>query len=201
MAGFSFSTRKSSSWAVARRRFRRAEASVEGRQWQAVRRAALLAERELKKGIVAGAPGGQTLPALRPTTILLKGSSKPLIDRGQQGLLGSVTHTFDRRRKAAFVGVHRTAKGSEGEPLFNVALIQEFGTKPFVIPVTPAVRRLFWFLHFASGGAINPLSPNTTEIAHPGVPARPFMRPTFEAIRPKVVAIVGVALTENGGPF
>ncbi len=45
---------------------------------------------EVKKGIVSGSPGGQTFAPLSPVTIARKGSSKPLIDKGD--LVGSITY-------------------------------------------------------------------------------------------------------------
>ena len=45
---------------------------------------------EVKKGIVSGAPGGQNFAPLSSMTIARKGSSKPLIDKGD--LVGSITY-------------------------------------------------------------------------------------------------------------
>lgn len=199
MPGFSFKTSTQSSYQVARARFENAVKKVKDRQLLAVKRAALMTERELKKGIKSGAPGGQKFKPLSPITMLLRKGTKPLIDSGS--LIGSITTTLDRKNNAAFVGVHRTARGSDGTSLVNVAVIHEFGTKPYVIKVTDGVRRLFFWLHRASNGAINPISPNKTEILHPGVPARPFVRPTIEKIRPKLQAVLAKAFTEHGGPI
>lgn len=196
MAGFSFGTKKGSSWAVARTRFARATATFQARAWQATRSAGLLFEREVKLGLAKGAPGGKTFKPLSPLTVVTRGGGtpKPLLDRGQQGLLGSIRTTEDKRRLAVFVGVHRTSKNADGTTLMNVALAQEFGTKPFVIQVTPKMRKFFWAISLKSGGKIRPLRPSTTTIMHPGIPARPFMQPTLEAIRPKLVAVIGAAI-------
>ncbi len=173
--------------------------NVKKRQELAVRKVALMAEREIKLGIRNGAPGGQKFKPLAPSTLLLRRGSKPLIDSGS--LLRSVSTTYDKSTMTAFVGVHRNTKGPGGKKLLNIAIVHEFGTKPYVIPVTDGVRRLFWFLHFASGGNINPLDPNKTEILHPGVPARPFIRPTIEKIRPKLQAELEKTFKANGGPI
>lgn len=95
----------------------------------------------------------------------------------------------------AFVGVHRRSGN------VNVAVAHEFGTRPFVIPVTPGVRRFFYYLYFASGGAILPLSASKTEILHPGIPARPFIRPTIEKIRPQLQGVIVGTFVEGGGPI
>lgn len=201
MGGFRLGGARSRSWEEAKKRFVQASAKVEERQFLAVRRAALLLERELKKGLRSGSPGGVPLKPLAPSTVLLrrKRSKNPLLDTGS--LLGSITTTFDKRSRSAFVGVHRTARGSQGQSLVNVALIHEYGTKPFVIRVTPALRRLFWALHRKSKGRIQPLSARKQTIAHPGIPARPFMRPTLEAIRPKLEQDLAATLSAGNGPI
>lgn len=197
--GFRLSVNRRGSWAAAGRRFAQAQTTLKQRQWLAIQRAALMAEAALKRGIVSGAPGGQRFKPLSPFTILLKGSRKPLLDTGS--LLGSITTTFDQKRLTAFVGVHRTARSSDGKRLINVALVHEFGTKPFMIRVTPAVRRFFWAMHVLSKGRLQPLSPSKTVIMHPGVPARPFIRPTVAAIRPRLRDVLVKALKDNGGPI
>lgn len=197
MAGFSFGGRKGG-FEAARQRFLNASRKFEERQWLVVQRAALLMERELKKGIRSGRPGGKKFKKLAPTTRLLRRGSKPLIDTS--ALLGSITTTLIRHRKAAFVGVNRKSS-RPGYSTFNVAIAHEFGTKPFVIPVTDKVRRFFWYLHVISGGKIKPLSENKTQILHPGVPARPFIKPTLDKVRPKLQAVLAKTFVEGRGPF
>lgn len=201
MAGFRLGAKKSRSWEIAKKRLVDASNKVEERQALAVRRAALLLERELKKGLRSGAPGGRAFAPLAQTTVLMrrKRSKNPLLDTGS--LLSSITTTFDKRSRSAFVGVHRTARGSSGQSLVNVALIHEYGTKPFVIRVTPGVRRLFWRLHVVSKGRIKPLSAKKVLIAHPGIPARPFMRPTLEAVRQKLGDAIKAEFSSGGGPI
>ncbi len=177
-------------WAQHTKELKAEQAAHRKRVGQAVRKAALLAERELKLGIRNGAPGGQKFRPLDTITLFLRRqrSSKPLIDSGS--LVGSIHTTFDKEKLSAFVGVHRSARGADGESLVNVAMVHEYGTKPFVIRVTPALRRLFWRLHLASQGLIRALHPNRQYLNHPGVPERPFMRPTIAAVQPKVEATV-----------
>ena len=88
--------------------------------------------------------------------------------------------SFGQRSIARFVGVHRTAIGKAGQRLANIAEIHEFGTKPYTIPVTPRMRA--WFNAMAAQGIFpRRMSAATRVIRHPGIPARPFLRPPFEA--------------------
>lgn len=180
-------------WRRALERMRRLEQTVQARERRAVMKAALYAEREMKKGLASGVPGGiprAPLAPLAPITILLrrKRSNRPLLDSGS--LLGAITTRFDGRTMSAFVGILRASRNSRGRPLTDIATVHEFGTKPFVIPVTPGLRRLFMMLHIRSRGRIMPISSNKTVIHHPGVPARPFVRPVYESIREKVREII-----------
>jgi len=199
MAGFSIGIGGISGFKVAQARMAGAVKNHQRRAEKVVRRVALMAEREIKLGLKSGAPGGEKFKPLAASTLLLRTGSKPLLDTGS--LLRSVSTTYEKSTMSAFVGVHRTKKAADGRSVLNLAIIHEFGTKPFVIEVTDGVRRLFWYLHFASNGAINPLSPNKTQIAHPGVPARPFIRPTITKIRPKLQAEVAKVYGANGGPI
>jgi len=185
---------------VARRRFQNAVQSVEGRQWIAVKNAALFAEREIKLGLKKSAPGGVPLKPLSPITKLLRKGTKPLITPGAS-LFGSITTTLDKRNKAAFVGVHRTRRGADGEDPVNIAIAHEFGTKPFVIAVTAKMRKLFLFLFIKTGGTIKPIGANKRTIIHPGVPKRPFIKPTVDAIRPQLQRIIVKAFIVGGGPI
>ena len=176
-------------------RVRGAADEVRRRQWLSIQRAALLTERELKKGIRDGAPGGKRFRPLARSTLLLRKGSKPLIDTG--ALLGSISISTNPATMTAFIGVFRKARNGA----FNVAIAHEFGSKSFVISVTPAMRRLFWYLHRASGGQIKPISPNRTMIVHPGIPERPFVRPTIEKVKPMVKVAIETTLFEKGGPI
>lgn len=194
LAGFRLNTRFNG-FAAANKRLSGAPAANRARQWVAIRRAALLTERELKKGIRRGAPGGRRFRPLSLSTKVQRRGRKPLLDTGS--LFQSIKTTLDKGRLRAFIGVHRTAR----QGAFNVAIAHEFGTRPFVIPVTPGVRRFFWYLHFKSNGRIKPLSPSKTQILHPGVPARPFLRPTLEAILPRLSQDLVKTFLSGRGPI
>ena len=113
---------------------------------------------EVKKGIQSGAPGGQKFQALSEFTVQRKGSSKPLIDKGD--LIGSITyHVIDKENIA--IGVK---KGKSG----NIAAVHEYGC---TIGVTPKMRA---FLHY---NGIH-LKQSTTYI---NIPPRPFLRPVLSS--------------------
>ncbi len=113
---------------------------------------------EVKKGIVSGAPGSQKLAPLSPITIARKGSSKPLIDKGD--LVGSVTYQVIDSNNV-FIGVK---KGKE----VNIAAVHEFGC---TIGVTPKMRA---YLHY-QGVHLRA----STQYIH--IPARPFLRPVLQS--------------------
>ena len=105
-----------------------------------VRDMAMLLVRETKKGIVSGAPGGETFAPNAPSTIARKGSSKPLIDTGV--LLSSIVEII--KGDEAFVGVLYTARSKSGDSMANIGAVMEFGatiTMPsgatIVIPPRP----------------------------------------------------------------
>lgn len=153
---------------------------VIGRQ---VKKAAVEMVGAIKRGIRNQFPGGgDELKPLAESTILMKKSSKALINHGD--LVRSVNATdiggsFSGQTTAWFVGVHRSARGKSGKPMANIAEIHEFGTDPYPIRVTNKMRR-FMMAMFIAGRMRYPISPSTTIINHPGVPARPFVRPPFE---------------------
>ena len=111
---------------------------------------------QIKKGIVSGAPGGQTFALLSPLTVERKHSSKPLIDKGD--LVGSVTYQVVDANNV-FIGVK---KGKE----VNIAAVHEFGC---TIGVTPKMRA---YLHH-QGVHLKA----STQYVH--IPPRPFLRPVL----------------------
>ena len=111
---------------------------------------------EVKKGIVSGAPGGQKFVPNSPMTTARKGSSKPLIDKGD--LVGSITYQVVDANNV-FVGVK---KGKE----VNIAAVHEFGC---TIQVTPKMRA---YLHHQGVH----LKASTQYIV---IPPRPFLRPVL----------------------
>ena len=143
---------------------------------------------EIKKGIVSGAPGGQKFTPNSALTIARKGSSSPLIDKGD--LVGSVTYDIPNPN-TVFIGVKKTAKG--GADQANIAAVHEFGC---TIPVTPKMRA---YMHYQG---IH-LKPTTQYI---NIPPRPFLSPIFNSneFREKIAkiylrAIKSAFLAGSGG--
>lgn len=83
-------------------------------------------------------------------TIAIKGSTKPLVDYGD--LFAAITHQMVEKN-AVFVGVLQQALARDGSSLSNMAKNLHNGIK---IPVTPRMRRMFYYLALASQGAIDP---------------------------------------------
>lgn len=145
----------------------------------ALKSGAMELTRTIKIGIRNQRPGGVAFKPLAETTKKLKGSSKALIDHGD--LLRSI-HMYDVQvgtGKAWFVGVNKQTRARNGKSMANIAEIHEYGTRPFNIPVTRKMQR-WWDAMVAKGVFRAPLDPRTMWIRHPGVPARPFLRPSFE---------------------
>lgn len=141
---------------------------------------ALAAQREIRQAIQTGDFSANTA-----LTAAIKGSSKPLVDKGL--LFKSITHVVEDDF-TAFVGVMRT------DSAFNVALSLHEG---FEANVTPAMRGLFFVLWQASTGELppaeldgraaelferyqdwRPLAPTTTTIV---TAPRPFVDAAFRS--------------------
>ena len=121
---------------------------------------------EVKKGIVSGAPGGETFTPLSAITIARKGSSKPLINHGD--LVGSVTYQTFNNENSVFIGVKKGVKrkNNQDSEMVQIAAVHEFGC---TIAVTPKMRA---YLH-----RIGIHLKSTTQYIH--IPARPFLRPVL----------------------
>lgn len=144
---------------------------------------ALFAVREIRQVIVRGGwgAGGEN----KALTVAIKGSTKPLVDRGHT-LFQAVTQKIIDYY-TAFVGILQTSAH------YNIAITLHDGTE---IPVTDKMRGLFWLLWLVSIGSVDssvlsgraaelwgrmpggwkPLDPGTRVIV---IPSRPFMRRAF----------------------
>jgi phage gpG-like protein len=141
---------------------------------------------EVVKGLRTGSPGGQAFEPLKKTTLAVRkkrgrGGTKPLIVSGdlRNGIIAK------QEGDTAFVGILRTARGRGGERLANVAEVHEFGRR-IVMELTPKARR-FLLATFREAGILASGGGNTgspgggVTIVVINVPARPFLRPVFEA--------------------
>lgn len=153
------------------------------RRMQAALDKALLQEGQfLRTKIVEGireqAPGGQPFLPLAPTTLAIRQfrgfrGTKALLVAGD--LRNSITVTKDGDR--VFVGVHRTARSRSGKSLVDIAALQEQGSRPIVVRLTPRARA---FLHaaFRRAGLDRPRRGHAgIGIAVQRIPPRPFMGP------------------------
>lgn len=178
------------------RRLRGVPDALEKRLQLATRQNAVGLEGEIKKGMVAQAPGGQAYQPLHPWTIgarlavmslryrkkvqanaakiTARGgiAHKALINHGD--LLGSITHRMFGNDLSAVVGVNRFAKARNGKPMVNIARIVFYGA---VIQVTPGMRA---YMH--KNGMH--LRDTTTHIV---IPPRPTIEPAYEAYRDTIV--------------
>lgn len=136
---------------------------------------------KIVEGIREQAPGGRAFTPLAPTTLAIRQfrgfrGSKALIV--QADLRNSITVVRDGNR--VLVGVLRTARNRAGKSLVDIAALQEYGSRPIVIHLTPRTRA---FLHaaFRHAGLDRPSSGQPgTGIAVIQIPARPFLAPVFD---------------------
>lgn len=118
----------------------------------------------IKIGIRNQAPGGKAFVPLKPATIRAKGSSKALIDSGS--LLRAIKATR-LKPLIVFVGVSRTVRSSTVKgSLIDIARVHEFGAKFSIISTRATID----------------------------IPARPYLRPVFEAERKNTFKAVEKAL-------
>ena len=169
---------------------------------QATSQLALFLAGNIRSGIRSGHPtGGEKFKPLAESTKKMKRSSKPLINHGD--LLRSIAAqqvATGPNKTDWFIGVHRAVRAPNGRAMWNLAEIHEFGTDPFMIPVTPKLRG-FWMAMAAKGIFAAPLHRGTLILFHPGVPARPFLRPPWEAFLQKAQGLWdGLMRTALGMP-
>jgi phage gpG-like protein len=141
--------------------------------------------REIKAGLVSQTPGGQAFRPLAPSTLAVRRfkrfrGTKALLNRGD--LRNSITVRSETL--GAFVGVLRTARGRDGAPLANVAELNEWGSRPIVIQVTPKMRRFLAAAMRSTGGGHNFTGGGGAStgfgVIVVQIPARPFIRPVAD---------------------
>ena len=160
--------------------------SMQERFKRAAKKAVLQEAQFLRGKIIEGlreqAPGGQAFAPLSPLTLAIRSFER---FKGSKALLRTASMRNAIIVKAvpegAFVGILRTAKSKTGEALVNVAEMNENGSEPIIIPITPASRRYFHAALAAAGLESAPHGPSSggAAIAIVRIPARPFMAPPF----------------------
>ncbi len=164
--------------------------------------------KKLVQGIRKQAPGGKTFRKLAKTTVATRRfrrfrGTKALIRTGGQGLVGSFSVL--QKRDLVFIGVQRSARAKDGRRLADIMRLNEFGSDPIVIKVTPKMQR---FLHAAfkkhrktkgvegSGGA---------GVIIVQIPPRPVFGPVFkrhakpEQLRVRVMNRLAIIMKGNLG--
>ncbi len=196
---------KTGDWTAARRILASAPQRIREAQDKAVLQEAQFFRTKIVEGLRSGAPGGQAFQPLAPTTLAIRrlrggNGTKPLIYRGDLRNSIAVVKEAD----GVFVGVLRSAKGSGGGSIVNIAAIHEFGSRPIVLKITPKVRALL-HVAFRKAGLDAPSGGRpSTGVAVIRVPARPFLQPVFDTYgAPDVVArrFVERVATLLGGDF
>lgn len=173
------SVRKTGDWALARRILAEGPAKLRGSIGTAMRQEAELLRGEIVNGITAQAPGGEAFKPLSPLTLAARklagfGGTKALLVRGD--LRNSIAAIV--RGDEAFVGVPRKARSKDSRSLVDVAQVQEFGSNPIVIPITPRMRRFLFALLRQAGK--EPSGGSGKGVVVVTIPARPFLRPAFK---------------------
>jgi len=149
----------------------------------ALRQEAEFFRKKIVEGLREQSPGGRAFKPLSETTIAMRRAlgfkgTKALIKRGD--LRNSIT--VQEAGDMVFVGVARQAKNSAGEAVIDIAKLNEYGSKPIVIKITPRMAALLHMAFRKAGGAMNRMGPPrpSTGVIVVQIPARPFMGPVFE---------------------
>ncbi len=149
----------------------------------AVRSEAEQLRRDIVRGLDSQSPGGEAFAPLKALTLISRAAAglrgrRALIARG--ALRGAIRVIV--RAGEVFVGIPDQLRGRNGQNLSKIAAIHEFGAGPFAIRPTPKMRRfLFAALHRSGAASKSSKSSSDTWIIR--IPARPFLRPVFDAFR------------------
>lgn len=177
----------SGDWRKAARILRIAPVRIRVALDRAVLQEAQFFRTKVVEGFRKQAPGGQPFKPLAETTLALRrfkgfGGTKALMVRGDLRNSIKVTKKATALGAEAFVGVHRTERNKDGKSLVNIAEVHEFGSRPIVLEMTPAMRKFLAVVFtqelggFGSGGE----GGNGTGIIIIQIPARPFLRPVID---------------------
>lgn len=201
-------------WALAHRILTGAAARVRRAIDRAVLQEAHFMRSKIVEGLRSQAPAGQTFRPLAATTLAIRRfkrfkGTKALLNRGD--LRNSIA-VHRMSGLGAFVGVLRTARGRQGQPLANIAELNEFGSRPIVIRVTPKMKRFLAAAlsksSTAGEGGGGGRGGSAAGIVVVQIPARPFIRPIVDKyysnsdeVGTRFAARVGLLLQGDfGGP-
>jgi hypothetical protein len=173
---------KTGDWALAGHLLQTMPVKLKAAVSVAFRQEAELLRKQIVQGITKQAPGGKSfkeLSALTQASRRLKRffGTKALLRRGDlRGAISAIVRGED-----AFIGVPRKARDKDGNPVIDIAELNEFGSKPIVIPITPKMRRYLAVL-FKEAGVTNGGGNGGSDkgVVVTRIPPRPFLRPVFE---------------------
>jgi hypothetical protein len=152
---------------------------------RAVMQEAQFFRKKVVEGIREQAPGGEPFKPLAETTLAMRrfqnfNATKALIVRGDLRNSIKVVKKITPLGSEAFVGVLKSAKGKGGQKLVNIAEVHEFGSRPIVIEVTPAMRRFLAMVFQRELGGVGGGGGFSTGIIVTQIPARPYFRPVID---------------------
>lgn len=153
----------------------------------AIERAVLYEGQMLRKEIIMVIRRQENFKPLSPWTLAARrlkrkrASTKALIDNGD--LVGSI-NVVKVLSDQVFVGIPRAARSKANKDLVNIGKIHEYGTDPFILPVSDGMSRYLGLLigkmrkkEIASLNNGNGVGSGAVVVQ---IPARPFLRPAFE---------------------
>ncbi len=172
---------KNGDWGLARQLLTAAPLKLRAAVEIAMRQEAEALRKEIVQGITRQAPGGKSFKTLSQLTLAARRlagfkGTKALMVRGD--LRNAITTIIQGAE--AFVGVPRKAKDKEGKPAIDIAELNEFGSKPIVIPITAKMRRFLFKLFAEAGVQRRGALGGAKGVVVMRIPPRPFLRPAFE---------------------
>lgn len=171
-------------WARIRSVLQQTPAKVKSIGNKAIKQELQLLRKTMLQGIKTQAPGGKKFKplsrnTLRTRQLARRRSTKALI--GAKGVGGDLWGSISIVPSGGkwFVGVNRKAKKSKGgtNPA-DIAALNEFGSRPIVIPITPRMRRFLAVLFKGrkSGTGLK----RGAGVVVLVIPKRPFIQPAFD---------------------
>lgn len=188
-----FGFRKIGAWGAMAAAYTRAVQRVAIASQMAMAKEAALWVRTMKLTVARGGGAGGPFRPNAAITRFLKGSSRPLVDKGT--LLNAIGMQ-PIPGGGWFVGVNRKERHRSGRSMVDVAYVNEFGAgeddptistdsgeegpvRAIIQEVTIKQRRFFMFLKMA--GLIHGI-PKVGDLIMITIPARSFVRSTFAAL-------------------
>ncbi len=173
---------KTGDWALARHLLATVPVKLKAAIDISLRQEAQQLRKEIVQGITKQAPGGKAFKPISPLTLAARRlrrfkGTKALMARGD--LRNAISAVV--RGGQAFVGVPRKARDNDGNPTIDIAKLNEFGSDPIVIPMTPKMRR-FLFVLFREAGVSRKKGTGKGVVVM-RIPPRPFLRPAFNKFK------------------